>query len=414
MSVSTNNPDLQFTEAINAERVYNARRAAALRAVLVSAFVANNILFVLVINRQALATEQVLMITYCVLAWSIWLMARRFDRIAVISILAIPFLDMPVVALVTGIAAQAGSQFGQVEALAMGQAGVFSMLLVISMLTLWTRFIVFAAAVAMTLVVLFALNHELPAQNTGFTLILIGSVMAIILYARQRITILVSDTAQQQVRHERMQRFFSPAVAHLIEETREGAQGEKRQVTVLVSDLRGFTPLCKSMDSAQLVEMLNDYLALMVGKIFEHGGTLDKFMGDGILAYFGAPVEQADHAEQAVRCALAMQHALKGFNLGSAVKGAELLRMGIGLHTGTVTLGVIGPPSRREYTIIGETVNLASRIEELTKQYDADMLMSRQTRDGIAGKIEVVELTPALVRGVKDPVPIFTTPASGL
>lgn len=322
MSTTTNNPDSQYTDAISKERVLNARRATALRSVLVSAFVVNDILFKQVVSDQVFGMEQILMLTYCALAWSIWFMVRSSSRIAILSILAIPFLDMPVVALATGFTAESMPGLAHLETLAMGQAGIFSMLLVISMLTLRVQFILFTAAMAMALVVLFAINYKLQAQHTGFALLLLVSITVIILYARKRITILVSSTANQQVRRERMRRYFSPAVARIIEETHEGAQGENREVTVLVSDLRGFTAISNNMDSAQVVEMLNGYLTLMVEKIFEYGGTLDKFMGDGILAYFGAPIEQLDHAERAVRCALAMQQALRSFNRECHIKGA--------------------------------------------------------------------------------------------
>src|SRR5262249_5691049 len=152
--------------------------------------------------------------------------------------------------------------------------------------------------------------------------------------------------------------------------------GETREVTILFADLRDFTSLSERLTGTQVVAMVNEFHGRMVSALFSHGGTLDKYLGDGLMAYFGAPVASADRA---VRCALAMQRALDALNVERTARGESALHMGIGIHTGTVVLGDIGAPQRREYTAIGDAVNVASRIQGLTKMHGVPILLSEET-----------------------------------
>jgi adenylate cyclase len=173
-------------------------------------------------------------------------------------------------------------------------------------------------------------------------------------------------------------RFVNPhIVKELIAHGGLSRQGESRQITVLFSDIRGFTTLSEARTPQQVVELLNGYFGRQVEVIFRHDGALDKFIGDAIMAIWGAPLDDAKHAENAIHCALEMADTLQAFkkDLGELSSDFDV---GIGIHSGPAVVGLIGSEQRREYTAIGDTVNLASRIEGLTKGV-ARILVSEET-----------------------------------
>lgn len=171
-------------------------------------------------------------------------------------------------------------------------------------------------------------------------------------------------------------RHTSPEVVEILMSQKKLLDGARKDVTILFSDIRNFTQMSERMEPEEVVALLNRYLDVMVGAIHDHHGRIDKFIGDGILAVFGFPVEDPDHVVNAVKATLAMRAGLAELNFALQREGKAELAMGAGLHTGAVVAGSIGSKDRLEYTVIGDTVNTASRIEGLTKKLDADIVVS--------------------------------------
>jgi class 3 adenylate cyclase len=179
--------------------------------------------------------------------------------------------------------------------------------------------------------------------------------------------------------------------------------GEKLDVTVLFADLRGFTLLAERLDPQDAVEIINTYLSDVVDIVFEHKGTLDKFRGDGFMAFFGAPIRQEEHATHAVRCALALQQRLQSIRFA---KFPELrLQMGIGINSGTVIAGNVGSERRTDYTVMGDEVNVAQRFE--SNAGPGQILITGSTYERVKDAVEVRELGLLRVLGKQDAIMAF-------
>ncbi len=190
---------------------------------------------------------------------------------------------------------------------------------------------------------------------------------------------LVEGLRERERIKETFGRYMSPDVSAYLLSNEVKLGGERREITVLMSDIREFTTLSELLTPEDLVAFLNRYFSRMVRCVLDHHGRVDKYMGDAILASFGAPVPRPDHAKDAVRAAVAMRAALEDFNRELAAEGIAPVHIGIGVNTGTVVIGNIGSEDRLEYTIIGDTVNATTRIEELTKELQRDILVGEST-----------------------------------
>jgi adenylate cyclase len=207
-------------------------------------------------------------------------------------------------------------------------------------------------------------------------------------------------------------RFVNPhVVQELLAHGGLSRAGESRQITILFSDIRGFTTLSEKRTPQQVVELLNRYFTLQVEVVFRHGGTLDKFIGDCIMALWGAPLDDPEHARHAVEAALEMAQVLQRFKheLGEADADFDV---GIGIHTGPAVVGLIGSEQRREFTAIGDTVNLGSRIEGLTKGVSR-ILVSRETMEACGDAFEFKSFGSFKVKGREQEVELFAPVEKG-
>ncbi|MGH7319615.1 MAG: adenylate/guanylate cyclase domain-containing protein, partial [Candidatus Rokuibacteriota bacterium] len=202
-------------------------------------------------------------------------------------------------------------------------------------------------------------------------------------------------------------RYVSPEVARTLLESPEGLRlgGEKRDLTVLMSDLRGYTRLAEEGDPATVIQVLNAYLARMTEIIVSHGGTIDEFIGDAIFTIFGAPLAHPDHAERAAACAIAMQLAMEEVNRANQARGLPRLEMGIGLNTGEAVVGNIGSEQRAKYGVVGSAVNLAGRVEGCT--VGGQVLLSPYTYERIRDVAEVGPPLPVEVKGIREPLLLY-------
>jgi adenylate cyclase len=189
--------------------------------------------------------------------------------------------------------------------------------------------------------------------------------------------------------------------------------GERREMTVMFSDVRGFTTLSEAMTASELGKFMNEYLSPMTDVIQENKGTIDKYIGDAIMALFGAPVKYEGHAKCAAMAGLKMLEKLEELKIGWAARGLPPIEVGIGLNTGDMSVGNMGSTRIFSYTVMGDAVNLASRLESLTKEYGVRFMVSEFTRAHLDEAFALRELDRVKVKGKTKPVTIFEVMGHG-
>jgi adenylate cyclase len=286
-----------------------------------------------------------------------------------------------------------------------------------------------AIGIALIFLLYFAFQRRIDARATGGVLVLVSGGLLFTSYvAAGRLVLLPVLTPlvaawsfyvaaalseylrERQARRDavaQFSRFVNPEVVkQLIERGGIEGAGQTRQVTLLFSDIRGFTTLSEAKRPEEVVAILNRYFSMQVDVVWRHGGTLDKYIGDCIMALWGAPLDDAQQARNAVACALDMADTLQVFKreLGAEEQNFDV---GIGVHGGPAVVGFIGSEKKREYTAIGDTVNLASRIEGLTKDAKRRILVSRETMEQCADAFDFVSCGTFPVKGRAQPVELF-------
>jgi len=222
--------------------------------------------------------------------------------------------------------------------------------------------------------------------------------------------IILEDISREKRMKAAMYRYMTPKVAEQVMALGDDRLmvGERKEVTVLFSDIRGYTSLTENLGASEVVTLLNQYFETMVESVFTHEGTLDKFIGDALMAVFGAPLPLTEkHTLMAVRAALDMRRRLVEFNQHRVIENQPLIRFGIGIGSGEVVSGNIGSQRRMDYTAIGDPVNLSARLESLTKEYGCDIILSESTYKSCGDSFWVRELDKIRVKGKTQAVSIY-------
>lgn len=212
---------------------------------------------------------------------------------------------------------------------------------------------------------------------------------------------------KEALTRQRFQRLLSPAIAELVVSGDLAVEkgGQSRETTVFFSDIRGFTPMSERRTARQVVDMLNEYFEQMVELVFKYEGTLDKFVGDEIMALFGSPVSHTDDPYRAVKVAVEQMAALEEWNLMRIAEGEEPIHIGIGINSGEVIAGYLGSSKALEYTVIGDVVNIASRL--CSRAQAGEIIISRATFEQVKDHFVVEALPPAEVKGKSKPIEIY-------
>ena len=250
----------------------------------------------------------------------------------------------------------------------------------------------------------FLFNSSRVSVNTVYP----GFLIIILYFSTTLYHYLVEEREKKRIKAT-FQHYLAPTVVEEILKNPDNLKlgGEEQELTILFSDLRNFTSISEKLSPRQIEELLNEYFTIMTDVIFTHNGTLDKYMGDAIMAFFGAPLKQPDHYVKACMTALAMQQELNTLQQKWKQQSLQALDSGIGINTGSVVVGNMGSDVLFDYTVIGDNVNLASRLESLNKIYGTNIIISENTHGQVKDAFRFRELDLVKVKGKENAVRIY-------
>ena len=267
-----------------------------------------------------------------------------------------------------------------------------------------------AATIALALGVIASGWIAFTAENGFLHVPFVGSILTLALaYVGSVAYVSVVEGRQARETRRQFKKYLAPAIVDQLagDPGKLKLGGEKRQISIIFTDIAGFTSLSETMDPENLLSLLNDYLDEMSDLVLDEAGTLDKYIGDAIMAFYGAPVAQPDHAMRACRTAVRMQRRLAELNAEWAARNRPELHVRIGINTGSPVVGNIGGEHKFDYTALGDAVNLAARLEPACKTYGVETMISRATRDAAGSGIVTRELELLAVYGKVEPVPVY-------
>lgn len=240
-----------------------------------------------------------------------------------------------------------------------------------------------------------------PASFRGYWFDFLTPILAIYLSS------LLHDALERRRLHRSFHQYVGREVADRIYRDDPTLAGQRRTVSILFSDLREYTTLSEGLSPAAVAAQLNEYLPAAVEAVTRHRGIVIDFFGDAVLAVYGAPLDNPDHALDAIRTGLAMQASLAALNAGWQARGFPALRMGIGIHTGAVFAGTLGSEERKKYAVVGDAVNLASRVEGLNKDLETTLLITEETYGTVADRVRVTDRGELTVKGRRQAVRVY-------